>query len=170
MEASLASLQMLLRLAELADVEEVANLEMISFPTDEAATKATIRMRISEANDYFRVITDLNGTLIGFINGTCIVTDKIHHDSMTEHQPDGSILVIHSVTIAPEFRRRSIGSLMLKLYVQQISKQCKHINSILLLSKAYLLSFYTSCGFSVVGLSSVEHGAVSTLNRNILIS
>ena len=142
-------------------MNEVSALESSSFPSDEAASDETIRDRQKVAGDFFYVIKNEATNVVGFVNGTCIEGETITHESMTEHRPKGTTLVIHSVTISPVGRRKGLGSLMLKNYLTAIGRNSPSIRKILLLSKAYLLRFYVSCGFSLVGLSPVEHGNVS---------
>jgi predicted GNAT family N-acyltransferase len=80
---------------------------------------------------------------------------------MSTHDPNGQYLVIHSVTVDSRHRRRALGKTMLRDYVNYISAHRPEIAGINLLSKAYLLSFYQSVGFSIVGPSHVQHGKVS---------
>jgi GNAT superfamily N-acetyltransferase len=150
------------RPADESDVDEIVRMETISFPPDEAASPPTIKMRQKIAGAYFVVVVNETAprSPLGFINGTCILTEEIHHDSMTNHEPSGNTLVIHSVTIDPSMRKQKLGSFMLKEYISMIARECHEIKRLLLLSKAYLLSFYASCGFQIVGLSNVEHGQV----------
>jgi ribosomal protein S18 acetylase RimI-like enzyme len=144
--------------ATLDHCEEISKLESIAFPSDEAASPEAIRQRLSEAGKFFYIYR-LQSELVGFINGTCISTSSIHHDSMSTHDPNGSTLVIHSVTIDPKLHRKGLGTRMLKEYIPRIAKLVE-IKQILLMAKAHMLSFYVDCGFSLVGLSNVEHGAV----------
>ena len=144
------------------DLDAVSTLESSSFPPDEAASDATIRVRQAVAGKYFVVIKENSARdCFGFINGTCITGDTVTEESMTEHVDEGKTLVIHSVTVSPECRRDGVGSSMLRRYVAQIAANCPEIARILLLSKAYLLGYYLSCGFQLVGLSPVEHGEVT---------
>ena len=149
-----------LELCSATDVPHVSALETASYPADEAAAPATVASRQQFAGTYFRVMKE-TGQLVGFINGTCIVTDEIHHESMSEHRPEGTTLVIHSVTVAPAFRRRKLGKAMVVAYVRALVNDCPDLRRVLLLSKGYLLRFYQDCGFSLVKLSPVEHGQES---------
>jgi N-acetylglutamate synthase-like GNAT family acetyltransferase len=79
---------------------------------------------------------------------------------MFTHDPNGTTLVIHSVVIAASNRRKGIGKRMLLEYIYQIASKCPRIEKLLLLSKPELWKFYITCGFGVVGLSSVIHGKV----------
>lgn len=149
-------------MATVGDLCEVSALESSSFPSDEAASDETIRIRQQNAGKYFIVIKCQDSPeVIGFVNGTCIEGETITHESMTEHFPAGQTLVIHSVTVSLNHRRKGCGTTLLKNYVKYVTEFCPEIHSILLLSKAYLLRFYVSCGFQLVSLSPVHHGNVS---------
>lgn len=149
-------------LATVADMCEVSTLESSSFPSDEAASDQTIRERQQVAGKYFLVMKGTNSSeVIGFVNGTCIEGETITHESMTDHNPDGKTLVIHSVTVSSRHRKEGCGTRLLKKYVEYVTDCCPEIHLILLLSKAYLLRFYVSCGFQLVCLSPVHHGKVS---------
>ena len=93
--------------ATLSNLEALASLEAKSFPPDEMAEKATIKARISNACKFFYVWTTKEDSAIcGFVNGTCINASAITEESMTEHEPSGRSLVIHSVTVDPKHRRK----------------------------------------------------------------
>ena len=104
--------------ANISQCDEIYALESESFPEDEAATLASITMRCTEAGDFFFVLMH-KSAVIGFINGTLCEGEEILHDSMTEHVNTGSTLVIHSVTISSEYRRRGLAKSMLRLYVRR---------------------------------------------------
>lgn len=62
-----------------------------------------------------------------------------------------------SVTVLAEYRRRGYASAMLREYVQQVLATTT-VYRLRLLSKAYLLGFYQSCGFIFLRVSPVQHG------------
>lgn len=149
--------------ATASEVAEIGILEAASFPADEAATPDKIAARIAAAGEFFYTYRSTESNkLVGFVNGTCILTPKIHHESMSHHEPSGTTLVIHSVTIDSAYRRQTLGSCMLKAYIEKIAAVAS-VNCILLLSKAAMLTFYVNCGFSLVGASDVTHGQVRQL-------
>ena len=150
----------MISLCTIQDIHQVLALERESFPPDEAATEDSLNLRMKEAPQFFYKIKGCrDDEIIGFINGTCINGTSIRHESMSTHIKEGTALVIHSVTVAEKHRRRGIGRKMLLQYIKAI-RTTTSVQYILLLSKAYLLSFYTRCGFRVRGLSSVVHGEV----------
>lgn len=148
--------------ARLDQWEEISALEAASYPSDEAATPEKIRHRLEHAAAFFYLLRSkqASGDLVGFINGTCTTHSTIHHDSMSTHEPSGRSLVIHSVVIAPPFRRQKLAVHMLSLYLQTLHKNSL-CDQVLLLSKAALLPLYLQCGFQVRRLSPVQHGEVS---------
>lgn len=146
-------------LAELNDIETIYNLEIDSFPIDEAATLDTLKYRISNANQFFfKYIHIDSNEIIGFVNGTCTKYNDIHHDTMTTHDSNGTSLVIHSVTINSKYRKSGHGSNMLRSYLQQVIKKNHSIHQILLLCKENLLQFYLNCNFQLIRKSSIQHG------------
>ena len=145
-----------------SDASDIFVLEEASFPPDEAASFETICDRMSEAGKFFYTYRSENGELVGFINGTCILGPKILHESMTNHEPLGRILVIHSVTIKESMRRLKLGTRMLREYITRMKDELS-IDQILLLSKANMLTFYVDCGFHLGCLSDVCHGQVGNL-------
>jgi len=153
-----------LREALVSEVPAMYAIEVEAFPEDEAATLPGMTMRCQEANTFFAVMTQKQSgnsstLLIGYINGTLCAGKELHHESMAEHIPSGTTLVLHSVTIAREYRRRGYARKMLTLYMRRLVKEAVYVTLVLLLAHEYLLEFYKSCGFTVVGVSPVVHGS-----------
>ncbi|CAH0514619.1 unnamed protein product [Peronospora belbahrii] len=156
----------LLHLSRVSKEENICraiSLETTSYPADEAASASMIRFRQNHASAFFWAAylqnTDQDSqTFVGFINGTLTAKEKLDEESMTQHDPHGSLLCIHSVVIDQVFRRQGLGAQMLKQYVNIICNSQPQVKRIMLISKAYLVRFYTSCGFTVKKLSSVVHG------------
>lgn len=143
----------------LEDVQDIYELEILSYPLDEAATLEKIKYRAIHASEYFYSLKDIaSSKLIGFINGTCTTASKIHHESMSEHVINGRTLVIHSVVVSPTMRRKGIATYMLKKYLFTLHQQ-QLIDKVLLLSKVPTMPLYLSVGFRFYCISSVEHGS-----------
>jgi len=114
--------------------------------------------------------------IVGFVCGTLAAGQHLTHSSMSQHNPQGSLLCgiivcgfsltqsyadtlcIHSVVVAPSFRRQKVGTKMLQEYMEAIALNCTEVHQMRLLCKANLKSFYASCGFVEVGESDVKHG------------
>ena len=143
-------------LASGTDRAFILDLEQASFPLDEAATDESLKLRLIEAPQYFYILKK-SENIIGFINGTCISGPELHHDSMTTHNPNGSILVIHSVVIKSNERRKHLGIRMIHKYIS-IMKNRKELIEIRLLTKPKFIPLYLMAGFAYNGQSSVVHG------------
>ena len=139
-----------------SDLERIIALEKLSYPSDEVASAESLRYRQREAGAYFRTVISEDDEVIGFICGTrCETFDEA---SMSAHDPNGSVLGIHSVVIDKSFRRQGLASLALKWYIDEILK-ASDIKEVKLIAKAPLLSLYSKqVGFEVLGLSEITHG------------
>lgn len=147
--------------ARAEEVEEIAAIEAASFPPDEKASKEGILLRQQRAGEFFWVLGPMQelgmSGLVGFVNGTCTSAEEVTEESMERHEELGEVLIIHSVVVRPEYRRRGVASAMLAFYLSRIAR-IKRIRRVLLISKAYLLELYSSVGFQVNKLSPVVHG------------
>lgn len=144
------------------DLDRVYELETASYPADEAATHDKLKYRIENASNVFLVATTYvegQETLIGFTCGTCTESDRLTHESMSKHEPEGTTLCIHSVCVAEEYRRRGIARRMLKAYLAYVKATTPGLKEVRLLSKQDLISLYEQAGFILLGPSSVAHGA-----------
>jgi GNAT superfamily N-acetyltransferase len=151
------------RLAAQNDIDTISAIEEDSFPEDEKATLETIQMRFATAGKYFHVLVDeKKEDIIGYVNGTCIEESYITHESMETHNPNGSTLVLHSVTVKSSHRRQGNATFLLRAYLELMESN-EEIKLILLLCKSNLCRFYSNCGFQMVGVSSVVHGQVASI-------
>jgi GNAT superfamily N-acetyltransferase len=146
------------RLADLADSKSIATLELASYPADEAADEENIKKRMTEARPYF-VVWENEGKLVGFMNGTLTSAKELTHESMYKHEPEGSLLCIHSVVVDPAMRRKGVGSAMLRDYTKQVKEEASSVvEEIRLICKENLIGFYIAGGFALLGPSPVVHG------------
>jgi GNAT superfamily N-acetyltransferase len=137
-------------------VVEAASTTTTTTSTSQSSTTYDVGDHHINSND-----DDAPDTVIGFVCGT-----KCHaftHETMSVHDPTGTILAVHSVVLAEPYRRRGIATRMLRQYVERIreaaavsvsqsasAKQSPPVQKIELIAKARLLSFYVNCGFQVM--------------------
>ncbi|TMW55750.1 hypothetical protein Poli38472_010632 [Pythium oligandrum] len=142
------------------DIERVIALEAASYPADEAATPDMIRFRQQHAGAFFYAayLAEDENALVGFVNGTLTKSQELEEETMSEHEPSGTTLCIHSVVVDAAHRRKGFAGAMLKEYVRIICEQELQVKRIALIAKAYLTGFYISCGFTATRLSPVVHG------------
>ena len=132
---------------------QIVPMELAYYPPDEAASPEMMRFR--RTNQFFLVALD-ETSVHGFINGTLSKGESLDHDSMSNHDPGGDLLCIHSVVVAESHRRKGIASKMLLEYLMHIG-ECE-VRKVALLSKAALIPLYKGVGFINKGPSSVQHG------------
>jgi arylalkylamine N-acetyltransferase len=125
---------------------QIYHVQVASYPPDEAATLEKLRMRIEQAPGQFLVALQLpqqteagDGTIVGYACGTLSNDDCLTHESMSTHDPSGTLLCIHSVVIAQPLRRRGLGSRLLGAYVRYASAMAPHAVEIRLLCKQQLV-------------------------------
>ncbi|KAI5885621.1 acyl-CoA N-acyltransferase [Schizophyllum commune H4-8] len=163
----MADLDLLFAPVPASDLETAIAIEKASYPEDEAATLEGFRYRQSQAPDLFlgaylpaRPDGTPSRTLIGYICATTSPASTLTHESMSNHVPGASSVCIHSVCVAPEYRRRGIALRLLKEYVARLESQMSTpYTRILLIAHDDLVPLYEKAGFTLVGPSKVQHGA-----------
>lgn len=134
-------------------------------PVPDATITTSTAANSSNDNDDFsrRKLINSNslnglGELIGYITATRC--HSFTEQSMSIHDPNGSMLAIHSVVVSPKFRNRGVGTAMLRNYMETLSKMKLKagITKIILMSKAENLTFYIKVGFKVTKKSPIVHG------------
>ena len=153
------------------DARALFALEEASYPSDEAATLAGIVKRIDEAGDFF-LVAEVDGEIAGFVNGTLTTSSELTHDTMSTHEPTGSLLCVHSVVVAPELRRKGLALSMLGRYLDGLkgSGPGARVREIRLLCKEVLRPLYEKAGFELVGPSKVVHGKDQWLEMKMMCS
>lgn len=150
------------RLASLSELDDLFTLEEASYPSDEMATRAKLELRLTAAGDYFYVLREAaahgtHGPVVGYVCGT--LAKALTEESMAEHDPEGRLLCIHSVVVAPRWRRRGIAGWMVRQYCSRVAQLQQQVDSFALLSKEPNAPLYERCGFESLGDSGVDHGA-----------
>ena len=113
-------------------------IESSSYPEDEMATEEKLLMRIREAPEFFSGAFTAEGVLCGFICGTLTTSGELTDESMSLHEPDGTILCIHSVVVTESMRRQGIALWMLRSYMKQVT-ELQRVSRVLLICKEHLV-------------------------------
>lgn len=146
------------------DIPECYKMEAASYPEDEAASLDGLKYRQQFAGDYFWLAKTEGDIIVGYICATRC--NEFTEESMSTHDPTGSILAIHSVVVDAPYRRQGIASAMMQNYLTQMlphsnlvaNTEKNGFRRILLLAKSNLLSFYVDTGFMVLRPSPIVHG------------
>lgn len=106
--------------------------------------------------------------LVGFILATKTDHKFVTHEDMEvgAHNEAGRTIVVHSVCVAEEFRKRSLGHIMLVDYIQKFFGLCT-ADGIAIIARPQLKEFYERVGFRDGGVSEVKHGNGEWLNMRL---
>ncbi|KAE9402597.1 acyl-CoA N-acyltransferase [Gymnopus androsaceus JB14] len=143
-------------------LENAIRLELEGYPTDEAASLESFRLRQFLAGELFLGAFRPGSSspeLVGFICGTRASGSTLTHESMSQHTPDGPSVCIHSVCVSASYRRQGIALGLLKEYFSRVLRCQPKVERILLIAHEELIPLYVKAGFELVGKSSVAHGA-----------
>jgi predicted PhzF superfamily epimerase YddE/YHI9/GNAT superfamily N-acetyltransferase len=119
------------------------------------ASKIDLQYRQHHAAPFFRCAVMESGDdediIVGFVCSTRI--NEFQDDNVLKsHRASGTILMIHSIVVAEEYRRQGLGKLMLNDYLQSLrNASLKHpVSDVTVFATQELLTFFLHCGFSVV--------------------
>ena len=150
---------MKIRNACMADLEAVAQMEMLCFPEAEAATIESFRERISIFGDFFWLLENESGRLVGMINGMgtdeTTLRDEMFEDA-TMHHPNGAWQMILGVETIPECREKGYAALIMNRVIEDCRMQGR--KGIVLTCKDKLVPYYSKFGFVNEGKSASVHG------------
>jgi PhzF family phenazine biosynthesis protein len=141
------------------DLQRAIDIELASYPADEAASLQSLTYRQREAPNAFIGMYEQN-MLIGFICSTCTNSANLEEETMSTHVKNGTSLCIHSVVVSETHRKRGLATRMLRYYVTNVPYDFPKVRQMRLISKAHLINFYTKAGgFEFVQLWPYHHGA-----------
>ncbi|KAJ1961840.1 hypothetical protein IWQ62_003730 [Dispira parvispora] len=164
------------------NVQAAYALEMQGYPASEGASLATLTYRHDVAPHLFLGLygtgQPMDGprnhsttcvlpkdTLVGYISATAGQQERLTHDTMATHQPQGTRVYIHSVCVNPRYQRKGVASCLLQEFPRHLCRLANHFpdqypryDSILLIAHEYLFPLYLKNGFRLLGPSSVVHG------------
>lgn len=148
---------MQIRRGKLSDLDELARLEALGFPKEEAASKERIAARLAVFPELYFILEN-DGEIISYING--LMTDEKDlqdemYENPTMHNPSGKNLMIFSVVTNPKFQHKGNASFLMEYVIAECRKTK---TSLVLTCKEHLVSFYGKFGYQDEGISASEHG------------
>ena len=153
---------MIIRTANMKDLDAVASVEALCFPPAEAATKEAFAQRLQYYADHFWLMFEGN-RLVSFVDG--FVTDQEDlEDEMYErasmHDENGAWQMIFGVNTIPTCRKKGYAGLLIQRAIDDARKQGR--KGLVLTCKPKLVSYYGRFGFVDEGVSekSVHGNAV----------
>jgi len=149
---------MVIRNADMRNLDAIAKLEALCFPPSEAAAREEFEARLLVYPSHFWLLEDA-GELIGLING--MVTDEpTIRDEMFEHaalhQERGAWQAIFGVNTSPARRRQGCAAGMMKRVIADARDQGR--KGCILTCKDALVHYYEKFGYRNEGVSQSVHG------------
>ena len=151
-------LDIIIRQANLGDAIRLAEIEAICFPKEEAAGLKSFCERLECFADCF-LAAELNGQIIGFING--MVTDEetiadIMFEKADLHNSNGAWQSVFGLDVLPEYRCRGYAAELMLAFIQKARKEGR--KGCILTCKEQLIHYYSRFGYVNKGISQSQHG------------
>lgn len=137
---------------------------------EEGATKEGIEKRIEIFPEGFFVATD-NDEIIGIINGTSTDKDDMSNEElkgMHDFSREGKNIIIFSVAVRPDYRKKGIARMMLEKFIEHCKKMNKE--KVLLLCRKELIPMYEKFGFKYICESKSRHGGIRWQEMELALS
>ena len=151
---------MIIRTANINDLNLIAKVEAECFPVTEAATIKTFEDRLTYYPNHFWILED-EGILVGFVNGMVTnepdLTDEMYEDA-SMHDENGKWQMIFGVNVIPSYRRQGCAEKILRKVISDAREQKR--KGLVLTCKEKLVHYYSKFGFEDEGISESKHGGV----------
>ncbi|RAH63778.1 polyamine acetyltransferase [Aspergillus aculeatinus CBS 121060] len=167
-----------------SNVEDCVQVEE-AFPQHERCTSEKFRYRLSRCPELCLGLFTLpilregepkpRPTLVGHVIATRtsspVVTDKsmampanwqtermtVENGETVGHDEYGSTIAIHSLAVLPEHQGKTVGSTLMKSYIQRI-KDAQIADRLAIIAHGHLIPYYESFGFENRGPSKCQFG------------
>lgn len=149
---------MKIRLATMADLEEITAVEAICFPPAEAADREAFQKRLVVFPEHFWLLEEDN-RIVSIINGMAtdipVLDDEMFADA-SMHKKDGAWQMIFGVETLPEYRGRGYAAELMQQVIADTKKAGR--KGLMLTCKEALITFYEQFGYVNEGKSASTHG------------
>ena len=143
-----------LRRGNINDLREIASIESICFPPEQAAKEEQLRGRLEKYPQHFLVLCDNSGKLISFINGFVTdipdLTDEMYENA-DMHNEKGAWQMIFGLNTLPEYRGRGHAKTLMNEFLSIARTEGRR--GAVLTCKESLTGFYEQFGFVNEGIS-----------------
>ncbi|MBD2869777.1 GNAT family N-acetyltransferase [Paenibacillus arenilitoris] len=141
------------------ELDAAIALERRCYAPEAAATPEGFRHRFLRFGDFFWSAWS-GGELVGIANGIRTSQSSCGDEMKGEQADDarGVNFCVLTVAVNPEYRRRGIGTLLLRRLVRQC--EASGIRGMILMCEKHLIPFYEAERFERHGVSSSTHGGI----------
>ncbi|WP_028511370.1 GNAT family N-acetyltransferase [Ruminococcus sp. NK3A76] len=145
---------MILRKADINDLDEIAAIESSCFPPEQAAGKEQFRGRLKAYPEHFLLLCEDSGKIVSFIDGFVTdapdLTDEMYSDSAL-HDENGAWQMIFGLNTLPGYRRRGYAGQLIKGFLSQARAHGRR--GAVLTCKELLIPYYEKFSFVNEGIS-----------------
>ncbi|WP_297961200.1 GNAT family N-acetyltransferase [uncultured Ruminococcus sp.] len=150
--------EVIIRQANINDIDTVTELENSCFHVSEAADRKAFELRLRNYPECFRLL-EIDGKVISMINGMTTNENDLcdeMYSGTDMYAAHGKWLMLFGVATAPAYQKRGFASRLMERVIEDTKKQERR--GIVLTCKEELLTFYSRFGFVSEGISDSEHG------------
>ena len=145
---------MIIRRAKLGDLDEIANIESVCFPPDQAAGKDAFESRLQTYPRHFLLMCDEYGKIVSFIDGFTTdkpdLTDEMYAVSKL-HNENGEWQMVFGLCTLPDYRQRGFAQTLLKEFIRTAKSEGR--KGVVLTCKKELITYYEKFGFVSEGVT-----------------
>ena len=153
--------------ASIVDVDDLHNIEALSFSAEQAAKIEAFRYRLNKFPQWF-FKAEIDGKIVGLVNGSSsdhkFITDDLYLAD-GEFDEDGDNLLIYGLAVHPDYRKKGVAHELL-LHILCVAK-ARGKKRASLTCKESLIGFYESFGFRNHGVSESVIGDVISYDMEI---
>lgn len=152
---------MTIRIATIADLGIITQMEAKCFSPAEAASQESFRQRLTYFPNHFWLL-EVDGEVVSCINGFVtdipVLRDEMYADA-SQHNEDGAWQMIFGVMTLPEYQGHGYAAQLMNYVIEDCRNQGR--KGIVLTCKNELVSFYYKFGYINEGKSMSKHGGVN---------
>ncbi|RZI49222.1 GNAT family N-acetyltransferase [Lactococcus kimchii] len=149
----------------LNDIDDVMEIERLTFSENEALTLESMIERINQIPDTFIVARNSEGRLVGYIVGPVTENRYLSDDCFEHTDPNpfsSGFQKVISLTVNPDYQKLGIATKLLLLLEKEA--RSKGRLGISLTCHDYLIPYYEKHGFTNEGLSESQLGGETWYN------
>ena len=150
----------MLKKVTLKDLDLIDSIEKTCFPSQEAASKDSLKARLEVYPEGFYLYY-VDETPIGYIGGLknnqCELPDEMYENA-SMHQENGAWQMIFGVNTLPAYRNHGYAGELLKRAIADAKDQGR--KGLVLTCKDRLVHYYAKFGFENEGVSESVHGNI----------
>ncbi|WP_173456442.1 GNAT family N-acetyltransferase [Ruminococcus flavefaciens] len=159
----------IIRQADISDIDTVTELEKSCFPISEAADRTAFELRLRTYPECFWLL-ERDSQVISMINGMTTNAEDLcdeMYSGTDMYASDGKWLMLFGVATAPLYQKSGFASKLMERVIEDTKKQKRC--GIVLTCKEKLIQFYSRLGFVSEGVSSSEHGGAEWYQMRLLL-